>query len=139
MGDEDAVGIRIRDARLVRQRRRLGDHRRRTRRDVPEQPHDRRHHRGPALALLHAFGRAQRRERDRALRPRHQMAALEERLERAGERARRERQLLGRGTREDRRRPAGAGAQRVEEIEAEERGRETGRGGTEHACLRGNG
>ena len=64
------------------------------------------------------------------------MAAFEEGLQRASERTARERKALAGDRREQRRGPRGRRRERLEEIQAVERGREAGRGRADHGHLR---
>ena len=131
---EDPIGVRVGDARPIGKRGRLRDHGRRAWRDVAEQPHDRRDHRGPALPLGHSLRRAEHGERDHAVGRRRQVPAFEKGLQRARERAGGEGQSFRRDARKQRRGPSRRRTQRVEQIETEERGRQAGARWSHHGC-----
>src|SRR5205814_7344240 len=75
---------------------------------------------------------AERGERDHAVARWDEVPALEQRLQRPAERAARERQPLRGDAREHRRRPRRRAAERLEQIEPKERGREAGGRRTQH-------
>ncbi len=126
-GDQHAIEICLGDRTLAR-RRHLRDDGERSRLGIAQETDERREHGRPALALGHPLGRAERRETDRRGGARREIPALDERLQRAAECARREWQPLRRDRSEQRGRPRRPRGETLEQIEPEERGCESGRG-----------
>ena len=110
----------------------LGDRARSWRSDLRSDRKRTRQHLGPSLPLGHPLGRAERRETHGRAGRRREVAALDQRLQRSAEGARRERQPLRRDRGEQRRRTGRACREALEKVEAEECGRETGRARADH-------
>jgi len=104
-GDQDSVEVCLCNRALAR-RRSFRHHGKWAWRGVSQKTDERRQHHRPTLAFGHPLRRAERREADGRGGAGGEIPAFDERLQGAAERARRERQPLGRDRRKQRRRPS---------------------------------
>jgi diacylglycerol kinase (ATP) len=110
--------------------RRFRDNGERARVGVSQETDERRQYLGPPLALGHPFGRTKRREADGRGGARCKISAFDQRLQGAPEGAGRERQPLGRDRGKQLGRASLPRGEALEQIQAKERRRESGRGRT---------